>query len=508
MAFTQSEVAAAVHALATEPPLPAIGLGGHFAGLAAAHPDREALVAGGTRRTYAQVDRRTNQIARALAERGTRPQGTVAIVLPNQVEFLEIAIAAWKLGATAVPISHRAPTRERDQLYELAQPAVAVVAGPQMLTGPAVLLDELLEEARGCDDAPHPDIASRPWLAIASGGSTGTPKLIVKEEAGPMHPALAAMLGMRPGGRQLVAGPLYHSGPFTWGMIHLMAAGGTVVIMPRFDAEAFLATIESERIAWAMVVPTMLHRIMQLPPATRARYNLSSIEVLLHGAAPCPPALKREVIDFLGAERVWEVYGSTEVGLSLICGDEWLDRPGSVGRLLSFYDVEIADDAGHSMPPGEIGEIWIRPHGGPTFSYRGAQREKLKDGYVAVGDLGRLDHDGYLYVADRRHDMVISGGANIFPAEVEAALLEHPGITDVGVIGLPHPEWGQQVHAVVEPVDPAKPPRAEELDEFCRQRLMAYKAPKTYEFVTDLARDPSGKLRRARLREERMSGET
>jgi bile acid-coenzyme A ligase len=501
--FTQEEIAAAMVGFAVGTSAAAKGLGQHFADQAAAHPDREALVSEDRRLTYAQVDRLANQVARVLAGRGAGPGRTVAIVLPNQVAFHVVAIAAWKLGATAVPISHRAPERERVQLYDLARPAVAVVASADPCTDSAMLLDELLQEAAERDEGPHPDVVSQPWLAIASGGSTGTPKLIVKEEPGPMHPAQAAMLGMRPGGRQLIAGPLYHSGPFSWGMIHLLAAAGTIVIMPRFDAEAFLATVESERIAWAMVVPTMMHRIMQLPAATRARYDLSSLEVLLHGAAACAPALKREFIDFLGADRVWEVYGSTEVGLSLVRGDEWLQRPGTVGKLLPSYDVQITDDNGRPLPVGEVGEIWIRPHAGPTFSYRGEQREKLRDGYVSVGDLGRLDEDGYLYLADRRSDLIISGGANIFPTEVEAALLEHPAIADVGVIGLPHPEWGQQVHAIVQPLAPAAAPEAEELDAFCRERLMAYKVPKSYEYVVDLTRDPSGKLRRGRLREER-----
>lgn len=502
--FEPHEIAAAVTAYSVESPFGAEGLGTHFARLAAVHPGREALVCGSVRHTFEEVDRRTNRMARALTGRGAVPGKTVAIVLPNCVEFHEVAIASWKVGATAVPISHRAPPLERTRLFELADPAVAVVAD-RSTGGASMTLDELLAEATQMDDDPHPDVSSRPWLAIASGGSTGTPKLIVKEESGPMHPSQAAILGMREGGRQLVAGPLYHSGPFSWGVIHLMAAAGTIVIMERFDAEGFLQAIEAERIGWAMVVPTMLHRIMDLPEEVRGRYDLASLEVLLHGAAPCPPALKRRVIDFLGAERVWEVYGATEVGLSLIRGDEWLARPGSVGRLLDVYEAEVRDDSGEELRANEVGEIWIRQLGGAKFSYRGAKPEVGADGFVSVGDLGYVDSDGYLYLSDRRTDMIVSGGSNVFPAEVEASLLEHPAVSDAAVVGLPDPEWGQRVHAIVEPRDLSRPPTADELALFCRDRLMPYKVPKTYELVDELPRDPSGKLRRGQLRAERVT---
>ncbi|MDI3417610.1 class I adenylate-forming enzyme family protein [Streptomyces luteolus] len=503
MVFSPHEIDAALEAAVAEP-APAAGLGRRFAELAKAHPDREALVCGQDRRSFAEVDRRTNQLAAVLTERGAAPGSAVAVVLPNRLEFYEVAIAAWKLGATVVPLNHRAPETERERLYSLARPAVIVVDRPEPSRTCAVVLDDLYTQAQGHADTAPPDTPAVPWLAIGSGGSTGAPKLIVKEEPGPVHPAKAAMLGMRPGGRQLVAGPLYHSGPFNWGVIHLMAAGGTIVLAEKFDAEGFLATIAAERITWAMVVPTMLRRIMRLPAIVREGHDLTSLEVLLHGAAACPPTLKREVLAFFGAERVWEVYGSTEIGLGLMRGDAWLAHPGSVGQLMAAYDVSIRDNQGGELPPGQVGEIWIRQAGGATFSYRGAEARADSSGFHSVGDLGSLDADGYLYLSDRRTDLIISGGSNVYPAEVEHVLLDHPGVEDVAVIGLPDPEWGQRVHALVAATAPEAPPSGEELAAHCRDRLMPYKAPKTYEFTSALPRDAAGKLRRSRLRDERL----
>lgn len=429
-------------------------------------------------------------MARALVAEGAHPGSRIAIALPNSTAFIVVAVAAWKVGATPVPLSHHLAAVEREDLLRLADPAVVVDAQS---------VDALVASAATHSPEPLPDIEAAPWKAIGSGGSTGQPKLIVDPGAGPMRRGMAELFGMRPGGVQLVAGPLYHSGPFSWAVMQLMA-GGTVVVLERFDAETYLDTIERERVTWSFVVPTMLHRILGLDAEVLDRHDLDSLEVVLHGAAPCPPWLKRKAIDRFGADRLWEYYGASEVPGSLIRGDEWLEHEPSVGRPLPGLQVSVRDDLGAPLPPGEVGEIWIRPPGGPGFRYEGGEA-RIDGGLVSVGDLGWLDADGYLFIADRRTDLIITGGANVYPAEVENALLEHPAVVDVAVVGLAHPEWGQVVHAIVQPGD--SPVTEDDLAAFSRDRLAAYKLPKSYELVETLPRDPAGKLRRCALRAER-----
>jgi bile acid-coenzyme A ligase len=489
--FTYDDLGAAIASLAAEQP-PAQGLGGLFAVRAAEDPDRVAIVDGDDRRAFGEVDAGANALARALEARGVAAGGRVALLLPNGAAFLEAAIATWKLGATVVPISYRMPATERDELIDLAGPTVAVDEDE---------FDALASEAKGLSTDGWPDIPAAPWKAIGSGGSTGRPKLIVDPGVGPTRSGIPGMFGMRPGGVQLVAGPLYHNGPFAWGLMHLMH-GGTLVLAGKFDPERWLATVQAERVTWAFVVPTMLHRIMALDPDVRSRYDTSSLEVVLHSAAPCPPWLKAESITFFGAEKVWEYYGASEVPGTMIRGDDWLAHQPSVGRALPGLQVAIRDDSGEPLPPGEVGEIWLTPPGGPAFRYEGAD-ERIKDGAVSVGDLGWLDDEGYLYISDRRTDMIITGGANVFPAEVEGVLLQHPDVGDAAVVGLSHPEWGQTVHAVIAPRDGGPLPDADGVASFVAERLASYKRPKAIEVVEALPRDPSGKLRRSAVRAER-----
>jgi len=489
--FTYEQLAAAIGSLATEQP-PTQGLGGLFALRAALQPDRVAVVDGDDRSTFADVDARANAVARALASRGVEQGSRVALIVPNCTAFFDVAIATWKLGATVVPVSHSMPAAERDELVALVAPTVAVDED---------LMEELLIEAEGLSTEGWPDVVTAPWKAIGSGGSTGTPKLIVDPGAGPTRSGIAGMFGMRADGVELVAGPLYHNGPFAWGVMQLMA-GGTLVLGGKFDAEGWLAIVEAERVTWAFVVPTMLHRIMALDPAVREAYDLSSLEVVLHSAAPCPPWLKEQTIEFFAPERVWEYYGASEVPGTMIRGDDWLAHRASVGRALPSLEIAIRDDQGAALPPGEIGEIWLTPPGGPAFRYEGAD-ERIRDGAVSVGDLGWLDEEGYLYISDRRTDMIISGGANVFPAEVEGVLLQHPDVGDAAVVGLHHQEWGQAVHAVIAPRDRGPLPDADDVAAFVAERLVSYKRPKSIEVVDALPRDPSGKLRRSAVRAER-----
>jgi bile acid-coenzyme A ligase len=268
--------------------------------------------------------------------------------------------------------------------------------------------------------------------------------------------------------------------------------------MDRFDAQSALACIEANEVRWSIMVPTMLHRIMALPPETRDRFDLSTWRMVVHTAAPMPIWLKQAWIDWRGADHIWEVYGATE-GLvrCWIGGREWLERPGSVGRPMAGARLRILDEAGCECAPGVEGEVFAMPAGGPRSSYRyiGAERRATADGWESVGDIGRVDEAGYLFLADRRNDLIISGGVNIWPAEVEAAILRHPGVRSCAVVGVADDDLGQRVHAVIESGDPAL--NLEALREFLRQYLALNKHPRSAIFQTEPVRDDAGKFRKS-----------
>lgn len=481
--------------------------GRRLAQLAAEQPDRTAIVfaprEGGERRVSRQeLDRSSNRLARLLAARGAGEGSFVVVALPNCPEHIATALAVWKLGGCVLPLSAALPARERDALLELARPAVVV----------GDLVD--LEAATALPDDPLPDRVSRPGKAIGSGGSTGRSKIIVDPYAWVRVPGEAAgpsgrAIGMRPGQVQLVAGPLYHNAPFCWSHWGLFDEH-TLVLMERFDAGRAVELIRRHRVTWGFMVPTMLQRIAKLPGIGPDAFE--SVEALWHGAASCPPWLKRQWIELLGPERLYEPFGATEaVGVTLTRGDEWLAHPGSVGRPF-MTDLRILDEEGREVPPGEVGEIFMRPaqalfggedEQGPPYEYIGAPPARATpDGLTSVGDLGWVDGDGYLHLADRRVDLIISGGANVYPAEVEAALSEHPGVEDVAVIGLPDDDLGKRVHAIVQ-VGATGAPCAAELEAHCTDRLARYKVPRSWELVERLPRDESGKLRRSALIAER-----
>jgi bile acid-coenzyme A ligase len=296
---------------------------------------------------------------------------------------------------------------------------------------------------------------------------------------------------------------LHHNFGNGWLMIGLFE-DHCLVLMERFDAARAVDLVERHGVTFMSLVPTMMQRILRLPDL--AARDFSTVESVLHTAAPCPAWVKDGWIELVGAERVHEVFGATEgFGMCIIHGHEWLEHRGSVGRPVGC-EVRILDDDRHEVPAGVVGEIFMRPlgmipnEGAGAATYIGSPpATATSDGFLSVGDLGWVDDDGWLFVADRRTDLVITGGANVYPAEVEAALSEHPGVRDVAVIGRPDDDLGKAVHAVVEPADPADPPLAEELKAFCRERLDGYKVPRTIEFVDELPRDEAGKIRRSAL---------
>jgi bile acid-coenzyme A ligase len=341
------------------------------------------------------------------------------------------------------------------------------------------------------------------FKAATSGGSTGRPKLIL---AGMPGVALA------PGGPVyrigwddvcVMTGPLYHNAPFVCTNNALMQ-GAHVILMPRFDAEETLRLVDAHKATWLYVVPTMMSRIWKLPDAVRARYDVSSLQTVWHMAAPCPPWLKEAWINWIGPEAIMELYAGTEAqAATIITGTEWLEHRGSVGQVRAGT-MAIFNEAGEQLPPGETGEIYLkRPEGAPeSYRYRGASARTLPGGWESLGDIGYFDEDGYLYLADRRTDMILVGGANVYPAEIEAALDEHPAVASSAVIGLPHDELGNQVHAIVQKKGEVT---EDELREYLRGQLVTYKQPRTYEFVEGNIRDDAGKVRRTQLRDERIA---
>jgi bile acid-coenzyme A ligase len=274
--------------------------------------------------------------------------------------------------------------------------------------------------------------------------------------------------------------------------------------MERFDAGRAVDAIERHAITCFTATPTMLQRIGDLPGVDGR--DLSSIDWILQGAAPMPPSLVHRWIDLIGAERIVMEYGMTEaIGITALRGDEWLQHEGSVGRGIRGTEVRVLDAAGEDLPTGEIGEVFMKSpsYGGSDYLGEAPQLDTTEDGFQTVGDMGHLDDDDYLYIADRRVDMIITGGANVFPAQVEEALIDHPRIADVVVVGLQDPEWGRRVHAIVEPTDPADPISPDEVIAYAKERLAAYKVPKTVEFVDSMPRSAATKVNRGRLVEER-----
>jgi bile acid-coenzyme A ligase len=450
-------------------------------------PERPALTCEGETVLWGDLEARTNRLAHTLARLGVGQGDFVTIGLPNGIAFYETCIAAWKLGATPQPISSRLPERERAEIVALVQPALVVT--------------EPVTPDAGASDAPIlPDRVAPAFKAPTSGGSTGRPKIIVSGQDGTTDPENPfGLAGRRRGQTELVAGPLYHNGPFVFSVPGLLN-GGHLVVMTRFDASEALRLIEAHRVEWTMLVPTMMLRIWRLPDDERLARDLSSLRAVLHLAAPCPPWLKRAWIDWFGADVVYELYAGTEAqGVTVITGQEWLEHEGSVG-LPRPGTMKVTDEDGNELPPGEVGEIWMRPpEGRATYRYIGAEA-RTRDGWESIGDMGWMDGDGYLYLADRRSDLILAGGANIYPAEVEAALMEHPAVTSCAVIGLPDEDLGQRVHAVLEVTTVVSD---DELREFLGERLVRYKVPRSFERVDGQVRDDAGKVRRRALAAER-----
>ncbi|MDX3107736.1 AMP-binding protein [Nonomuraea angiospora] len=489
------------------------GLPGFYA-IAAADPDRLAVIdSDGTRTSYGELLARVNQVSRGLRARGLGTGDVVAGVLPNGIDAIVMIMATAQIGLYYVPINWHLTASE--VAYILADcDAKVVVTGPDHAVPGAEIGTAGLAEGQPADAPGERTSGAVMWY---TSGTTGFPKGVQRPLPGgapeQMVPAFRWFLGevvdLRPGDDvHLVTSPMYHSAPcaHTQFALHL---GHVVVVAPKFEPVTILELIERYRVNNAMMVPTMFHRMLQLPEEVRGKYDVSSLRQVIHTAAACPVAVKQQIMDWWGPV-LYEYYGSTESTIAFaVKPHDWLARPGTVGRPAPTFEAKIVDEDGAELPPGEPGLIYVKSAMG-TFEYRKDPEKtaaSMLGEWYSPGDIGYLDEDGYLFLCDRRTDLIVSGGVNIYPAEIEAALLEHPAVADVAVIGVPDEEWGHNVVALVQPAEGVTPgPRlTAELLEHCGPRIARFKQPKEIEYRSLLPRTPTGKLSRSKVREDYLS---
>ena len=442
--------------------------------------------------------------ARTMRENGIAAEDLVVIALPKCAEHFMATFGAWHVGARPLPLNPDMTPTERSRILLLAGATLVISAAGWAAASDTPAHRVVVHRDGGwpttstpVDENIEPPLSAS--FAIATGGSSGVPKVILSPFPGSFLPSDtppdAELTGRTQDMVQLVNGPLYHNSPCTLAYSGLLW-DHQLILMERFEAARALALIEECAVSFVPTVPTVMKRM--LDEYRGSTTDLSSIRALFHTGASCPPVVKQAWIELIGAERVYEAFGGSElIGTTFIRGDEWLAHRGSVGRPISA-DLIVIGNYGMELPAGEIGEIFMRSHRpGPSYEYLGAASPSRRaDGFESLGDLGWVDDDGYLFIADRRVDMIVTGGENVYPAEVENVLLAHPGVVDAVVIGIPDADWGRRVHALVQ--TNAVAPTIEELLAYSRSHLSGYKVPKAFEIVDAIPRDPeSGKIRRS-----------
>jgi len=497
--------------------------------LAKLHPDKPAyrMAAGGEVVTYRQLDERSNQGAQLFRSLGLRPGDSIAILLENHPRFFEICWAAQRSGLYYTPISYRLTAPEVEYIVRDcgAKVLIASAATGDVARALAPRLADLAGRflvGGSCEGFPSWEEATarRPTGPIAdelegadllySSGTTGRPKGVKQpgwgQPIGTPSSVLALMkvlYGVDENSVYLSPAPNYHAAPLRFCM-SAQRLGATCIVMEHFDAAAALELIEHYRVTHSQWVPTMFVRMLKLPEAERRRRDLSSLRVAVHAAAPCPVPVKQQMIEWWGPV-LHEYYAGTEGnGFTAITSTEWLAHKGSVGRPLNAK-IHILDDEGKDLPPGRPGVIYFE--GGPSFEYHNAPEKtadsRTREGWSTLGDIGYLDAEGYLYLTDRKANMIISGGVNIYPQEAENLLVTHPKVADVAVFGIPNEDFGEEVKAVVQPVDmdDAGPELERELIAFCQSQLAKLKCPRSIDFEAELPRHPTGKLYKRLLRD-------
>ena len=474
---------------------------------------------------------------------GVKEDQAVAILMRNDLAFLECTIAISILGAYAVPLNWHLTGKEIDYILrdsgsvmlvshaDLYQPVAAAIPDnvvnvvartPEEISGPYGIAAALCEVPVGVIDLEQAAAASAPLMdrsrvgsrnsILYTSGTTGRPKgvrklLLSAEEMRKAASVSQQWFDLKPGVRTVMAGPMYHSAPNTYTR-QVVNSGGSITLMPRFDAQELLAIIERDRITHLHLVPTMMVRLLRLPDDVKRRYDLSSLQFVVHGAAACSLDTKRAFIDWWGPV-IHEYYGATETGMvTRSSTQEWLDRPGTLGKAWPGRSIRIYSEDGQALGPNQVGEIYAGLQGVPDFTYHNADAQRLeigRDGMVTNGDVGYLDEEGYLFLVDRKKDIVISGGVNIYPAEIECALIEHPGVADCAVIGVPDEEFGEKLLAFVKLLPDASPGQ-DDMRTFLRGKLAGLKVPRDYVFLEELPRDDSGKLMKRKLRDPYWAG--
>jgi long-chain acyl-CoA synthetase len=505
--------------------------------LAEEDPGRLAVVdPDGRQVTYGDLHAEANRLVHGLRALGLQAGDGVATVLPNSIEMLALYFAATQAGWYLTPINHHLVGPEIAYIVDDCEAGALVVherfsEAAQVAAGSIGLPEDRrfsvgrVPGFRPWEDLTADQPATAPGDRAAgaamhyTSGTTGKPKGVRRRLSG-ADPDVAAAGGgfllrlfgtqAHDGNVHLCGSPLYHTAvlAFASGSLHL---GHPVVLMDRWTPEGMLDLIERHRVTHSHMVPTQFHRLLALPEEVRARYDVSSLRSMVHAAAPCPVEIKQRMLDWWGPV-VYEYYAATEGGGTVVTPEQWLERPGTVGLPWPTSEIRILDDAGQDVPTGEIGTVYMKLGQGDFeyFKDRGKTDANRTAGFFTVGDVGYLDEGGYLFLCDRKSDMIISGGVNIYPAEIEAALLTHPDVADAAVFGIPHDDWGEEIKAVVEPAPgvAADDALSERLLAHCAERLAKFKLPKSIDYTTEMPRDPNGKLYKRKLRDPYWEGRT
>ncbi len=495
---------------------------------AARIPDRLAVITPHGDRTYEDLNHNINRLGRALRARGLQAGDALALMCTNGPEFLEVLYAAQRIGLRLTPINFHLTGEEAGYIVENCEAKAFVCSGElgehvtvaaeagrpglvKINTGGYLPGFEMYPSVVAAEDAADIEDPVMGTQMLYTSGTTGRPKGVHRDSAAVSALAVVNFCGYDEDwatstDAHLLTGPLYHAAPLAFSVAVPFIYGVPIVVMDHWEATEALHLVEDHGVTHTHMVPTMFHRLLALPDETRARYDTSSLRFVIHGAAPCPVPVKQRLIEWLGPVVV-EYYAATEGLGTLVDSKTWLEHPGTVGRPMAPGLVKVGDEDGNELPAGEVGLVFLQAPAATRFDYYHDTEKTtgaFRGDYFTLGDMGYVDTDGFLYLTDRTANLIISGGVNIYPAEVDAVLLEHPAVGDVATIGVPDEEWGEVVKAVVQPAEGVEgsDALATELMDFCRAHLAHYKCPRSVDFVSELPREDTGKIFKRKLREQ------